>query len=79
MVLLVLIVSLAAAIGMALFIASRLSKPLVEMTAVARLIADGDLTKDIPVIRSRDEMGSMSAAFQQMAANLRSLIRTVFF
>ncbi|MED4601931.1 methyl-accepting chemotaxis protein [Paenibacillus validus] len=78
-VLLVLIVSLAAAIGMALFIASRLSKPLVEMTAVARLIADGDLTKDIPVIRSRDEMGSMSAAFQQMAANLRSLIRTVSF
>jgi methyl-accepting chemotaxis protein len=76
-VILVLIVSLAAAIGMALYMAFRLSKPLVVMTDAARLIADGDLTKDIPVIRSRDEMGSMSAAFQQMAANLRSLIRTV--
>ncbi|GAB2674085.1 methyl-accepting chemotaxis protein [Paenibacillus thermoaerophilus] len=70
-------VSLAAAIGLALYLASRLSKPLVQMTAAAQLIADGDLTRDIPVIRSRDELGSMSAAFQQMASHLRSLIRTV--
>ncbi|ALS29138.1 chemotaxis protein [Paenibacillus sp. 32O-W] len=76
-VLLTLVIAITAAVGLALYLASRLSKPLVEMTAAAQLIADGDLTKDIPVIRSRDEMGSMSAAFQKMASNLRSLIRTV--
>jgi methyl-accepting chemotaxis protein len=72
-----LIVATAAAVAMALFMADRLSKPLVRMAAAARLIADGDLTHDISVLRRRDELGSMSAAFQQMAANLRSLIRTV--
>lgn len=73
----VLIVSIAAAIGMALYMASRLTKPLIEMAAAARMIADGDLTKEIRLLRRRDEMGGMSAAFQQMAANLRSLIGTV--
>lgn len=72
-----LIVAVAAAVAMALYMADRLSKPLVRMAAVARRIADGDLTQDISVLRRRDELGNMSAAFQQMAANLRSLIRTV--
>ena len=76
-VLAILTVSLAVALGLALFVASRIANPLVVLTAAARQIADGDLTVNIPVVRTRDELENMSKAFHQMAANLRSLIQTV--
>jgi signal transduction histidine kinase len=48
---------------------SGLLKPVRELTAASRALAQGDLTHRVPV-RTGDELGELSAAFNQMAENL---------
>jgi signal transduction histidine kinase len=46
-----------------------LLRPVRELTAASRALAQGDLTRRVPV-RSQDEIGELSASFNRMAANL---------
>jgi two-component system sensor histidine kinase HydH len=67
--LLVAVVGLALALGA--WLAERIGRPLRELTAATRdLAARGDLAQPIPV-RSADEIGELSHAFNAAAADLR--------
>jgi len=46
-----------------------LTRPIQELTAASRAIASGDLDQAVPV-RSRDELGELATAFNQMSSDL---------
>jgi two-component system sensor histidine kinase BaeS len=46
-----------------------LTRPLRELTAATRAVAEGDLDQHVPV-RSKDELGELAASFNQMNAKL---------
>ncbi len=57
------------ALILGLLIARTLTRPTRELTAATRAMAQGDLHQQVPV-RSRDEMGELAQAFNQMSADL---------
>ncbi len=69
---LVLLLGLIVAIGFAVMMAQRMVRPLGAMSASAKAIARGDFEQNLPV-RSRDELGELSATFNRMAGELRRL------
>ncbi|MFC0211066.1 methyl-accepting chemotaxis protein [Paenibacillus chartarius] len=54
-----------------------MTKPIVRMSSAAKKIAAGDLTSEDIHVGSTDELGELAEAFNQMNANLRTLIRKV--
>ncbi|WP_442602452.1 methyl-accepting chemotaxis protein [Paenibacillus sp. KN14-4R] len=56
-----------------------ISRPLIALAKEAKRIAEGDLTTDEIQVKNRDEIGDLVAAFNQMAENLRNVIRQVGF
>jgi len=58
-----------AALLLGIILARNLTKPLRELTVATRAVAAGDLEQQVPV-RSRDELGQLAEAFNQMNANL---------
>jgi signal transduction histidine kinase len=60
-------VAVAAVLGVLL--ARLITRPVRELTAAAQHIAAGDLTQQVPV-RSRDELGVLTAQFNRMSADL---------
>ena len=64
-----LIVGIAVWIG--LTVADRLVRPVGELVGAARRVAGGDLTARVPDSRARDEVGTLSRAFNQMTARLQ--------
>ena len=50
-------------------LASTLTRPLRELTHAIRAMARGELEQEVPV-RSEDELGALTAAFNQMSADL---------
>jgi two-component system nitrate/nitrite sensor histidine kinase NarX len=62
--------------GIALVLSRRISQPVKALTEAATVIAGGDLTHQVE-ITSRDEIGVLAAAFNQMVVNLRDLIEQV--
>lgn len=69
----------AVALGMFIswFIGRLISKPVQTLAQAADRIASGDLTTQIAVVKNKDEIGGLAAAFNTMAANLRALIQHV--
>ncbi|HYS16200.1 MAG TPA: ATP-binding protein [Candidatus Binatia bacterium] len=67
------VVVLALALGIGLFVARRVTKPVVQMQAIARQMSEGDFTVRAP-IRSPDEIGSLGRALNGLAARLREKI-----
>jgi two-component system sensor histidine kinase BaeS len=57
------------ALILGLFLARTLTRPLRELTAASRAMTQGDLEQRVAV-RSRDELGELAAAFNQMSAEL---------
>ncbi len=57
------------ALVLGLVIARTLTRPTRELTAATRALARGDLDQQVPV-RSRDELGELAQAFNQMSADL---------
>ncbi|MDF2540502.1 MAG: methyl-accepting chemotaxis protein [Herbinix sp.] len=62
---------------LAFFFSRSISKPLKRLSKTAAAIASGDLTMDIKVTKSKDEIGKLSSDFSDMLHNLRSLITEV--
>ncbi|WP_103107514.1 methyl-accepting chemotaxis protein [Brevibacillus reuszeri] len=56
-----------------ILLATRLTKPLVQLTQLAKQVAGGDLSQRAIAIHSRDEIGDLSASFQTMHSRLREL------
>jgi len=71
----VLLGGMAVALVMSLLLAWRLSaflmRPLQELTASVLAIGEGDLDREVPE-RSRDELGRLARAFNEMSAKLRA-------
>jgi two-component system OmpR family sensor kinase len=63
------VVSVALALGLGVFLARRITRPLRELIQATQAIAAGDLEQRVAV-RGRDEMAQLSRAFNQMAAEL---------
>jgi len=59
----------AVALLLSLLLTRYLARPLRELALAARRVAAGDLGQRVP-IRSRDEVGALAAAFNEMAASL---------
>lgn len=52
----------------------RMTKPIVSVTNAAKRMADGDLTLEEIEVTSKNEIGQLGTAFNQMTAHLRQLI-----
>ncbi|MBV7536551.1 MCP four helix bundle domain-containing protein [Duganella sp. sic0402] len=72
----VLVVDIAAGVLLALWLARIVSLPLQRAVAVARQVADGDLTADVRVT-SADETGQLMAALKHMNGSLQRLVGQV--
>jgi two-component system sensor histidine kinase BaeS len=57
------------ALILGLFVARTLTRPVRELTTATHALAHGDLQQRVPV-RSRDELGELAQAFNQMSADL---------
>lgn len=66
-------VALLAALAIGLFVARRLTSPVVHMLAVAREMSEGNFTVQAPV-RSPDEIGVLGRALNGLAARLRERV-----
>lgn len=64
------LVALAVALGIGLFVAHRVTRPVIQMQSVARAMSEGDFSFRAP-IRSPDEIGQLGRALNAMAASLQ--------
>jgi two-component system phosphate regulon sensor histidine kinase PhoR len=70
------VVALLVALGIGLFVAGRVTRPVVDMQAIARRMSEGDFSARAPV-RSPDEIGTLGRSLNVMAARLRDKIQDV--
>ncbi len=68
------LLAMGVALGIGLFVARRVTRPVVEMQSVARQMAEGDFSVRAPV-RSPDEIGSLGRALNVMAVRFREKIQ----
>lgn len=68
------IIIITLAIGIALWISRKISKPLNTVVVAANRIASGDLSRKELTYRGKDEIGDLIQAFNNMETNLRGLI-----
>ncbi|HVT68409.1 MAG TPA: HAMP domain-containing sensor histidine kinase [Trebonia sp.] len=66
--------ALAAAVGIAIYLARWVGKPLARLDAAARKIADGDLTVRAKTRYGPPELRRMAATFNMMAGRLEALV-----
>ncbi|MDP1546508.1 MAG: GAF domain-containing protein [Anaerolineales bacterium] len=67
------VVSVTLALASGFFLSRSISNPLQSMEQAAAAMASGDLQQELS-IASRDEIGALAVAFNQMASRLRDLI-----
>src|SRR5262249_53095333 len=67
------LLALAVAAGIGIFVAGRVTQPVVEMEAIARRMSEGEYSARAPV-RSVDELGALGRALNGMMAKLREKI-----
>jgi two-component system phosphate regulon sensor histidine kinase PhoR len=70
------LIALAVAFGIGVFVAGRVTRPVVEMQAIARQMAEGQFAVRAPV-GSSDELGALGRALNVMVARLREQIETL--
>ena len=70
------LLAIVAGIVLAFIISKSLTTEIRSLAATARTVAEGDLTRDVPVNTS-DEVGELAAAFNQMVGSLREIAREV--
>ncbi|ANF96267.1 methyl-accepting chemotaxis protein [Paenibacillus bovis] len=69
----ILAVSLLAAIAAGYIFSTRLTRPIMQLVQVTRAVAEGDLTSTW-TIRSKNEVGALSDALAEMTGNLRNIV-----
>ena len=73
----VLLLAVVVGVGIALFLAQGISRPVRQVAMAARQLAEGDLTVEELRVSTGDELGEMAKAFNRMTTNLRDLIGRV--
>jgi len=59
-------------VALAFFLARSIAQPITTVAQRVRLVGEGDLTVTLPVMKTKDELGALVNAFQQMLENLRA-------
>ena len=62
--------------GIGIMVANRIAKPISDISGVANLIANGDLTSKIDVNTS-DEVGKLQESMRTMISNLRTMVNNI--
>jgi methyl-accepting chemotaxis protein len=70
------LVSLLLGMGLGIFIASRITRPIIDMVKQTERVAQGDLRETV-VVTSRDEVGNLQEAVQKMTDRLVQIIAEV--
>jgi two-component system phosphate regulon sensor histidine kinase PhoR len=70
------LVALAVAFAIGVFVAGRVTRPIVEMQAIARQMSEGQFAVRAPV-RSEDELGALGRALNVMVLRLREQIASI--
>jgi two-component system, OmpR family, phosphate regulon sensor histidine kinase PhoR len=70
------LIALAVAFGIGIFVAGRVTRPVIEMQAIAHQMSEGQFAVRAPV-RSVDELGALGRALNVMAVRLREQIETL--
>jgi two-component system phosphate regulon sensor histidine kinase PhoR len=70
------LVALVVAFGIGVFVAGRVTRPVVEMQAIARQMSEGQFAVRAPV-RSEDELGTLGRALNVMVVRLREQIQNI--
>ncbi len=65
-----------ACVSISYFSARKISNPIKKLHSISKQIAKGDLTKESDV-QSKDEIGQLSGAFNEMIHNLRGLVSNI--
>lgn len=73
----VLIISILISLAVVLYIRKRITQPLIQVADEATKISSGDLTGDDLNVVTKDELGTLTNAFNTMRANLRELVQNV--
>ncbi|HET7876002.1 MAG TPA: ATP-binding protein [Methylomirabilota bacterium] len=68
------LVAIVVALGIGLFVAGRVTRPVVEMQAIARRMSEGNFAVRAPT-RSTDEIGTLGRSLNVMASRLREKIQ----
>lgn len=70
---------LAIIVGLALgiYLGRKISRPVITLTEVAGFVADGDLTREVPEVKTGDEVETLAGAFKTMVYNLRDVLTKV--
>lgn len=76
-VLIVIIVVLALSVVCAFVISRSITKPIQELKKKITVIADGDLSENDIIVRSRDETGHLASAFNKMKNNVSGILHNV--
>ncbi len=69
--LVVLVLAILAATVVGLMISTSISRPIKELTGVAKKVSDGDFDVRMPQIKTRDEVGELAASMEMLVAGLR--------
>ena len=73
----VLIISIIISAAVILYIRKRITQPLIKVANEATKISSGDLTGTALNVVTKDELGTLTNAFNTMRANLRELVQNV--
>ncbi|MCE5286344.1 MAG: methyl-accepting chemotaxis protein [Pelosinus sp.] len=74
---LLILLSLGVAVGMAIYISKKITNPIVKVAGSVQQIADGNLGGENITVDSHDEIGLLAQVFNQMKENLRTLVTQV--
>ncbi len=73
----IILISLLGAAAIGFVLTMSIARPVKALTRAAAMVSEGDLTQEVPRIKSRDEIYELGNAFKQMVNNLRGLIVNV--
>lgn len=71
------VVDVILALLLAFFIKQSITRPIRKLVSNVSVVADGDLTQEDVVIKSKDEIRELATAFNRMKDNLRTLIGSI--
>jgi methyl-accepting chemotaxis protein len=73
---LILVITLAIAVVVGYYFSSRITKPIVQLTELAKVAANGDLTLQVS-IKDKNEIGQLAKSINTMVLSLRSTVNGV--
>lgn len=64
-------------LGIGIFLARSISRPIIALAKISEYVAKGDLTQPMPVVKSGDEIENLARSYGIMLEHLRSLIQEI--